>query len=54
MTRHIHQEYLNVSTYFVEKFRVTVTDVLVDHAILAEAQQNGINTDVVAAMGIKK
>jgi len=32
---------------FVEELRVTVTAVLVDHAILAEAQQNRINTNVV-------
>jgi len=32
---------------FVEELRVTVAAVLVDHAVLAEAQQNSINTNVV-------
>ena len=36
------------AAYFVEEFRVAVTDILMDHAILTEAQQNSIDPHVVA------
>ena len=38
----------------MEKLRAAVPKVLMDHAILAEAQQNSLNTHIVAGLNGKK